>query len=88
MTQNAAAHRLRFILILGTLSATGPLAIDLYLPALPQMMRQFNTSASMMQLSITACLIGLAIGQLIVGPLSDRYGRRRPLFLGFFLFSH
>ncbi|MBT9671300.1 Bcr/CflA family efflux MFS transporter [Secundilactobacillus kimchicus] len=87
MTQNAAAHRLRFILILGTLSATGPLAIDLYLPALPQMMRQFNTSASMMQLSITACLIGLAIGQLIVGPLSDRYGRRRPLFLGFFVFA-
>lgn len=87
MAHVATNHRLRFILILGTLSATGPLAIDLYLPALPQMMRQFNTSASMMQLSITACLIGLAIGQVIVGPLSDRYGRRKPLFIGFLVFA-
>lgn len=82
-----ARHRLRFILILGTLSATGPLSIDLYLPALPQMMRQFQTSASLIQLSLTACLLGLAFGQLISGPLSDHYGRKKPLFIGFLIFA-
>ncbi|WP_252904675.1 Bcr/CflA family efflux MFS transporter [Secundilactobacillus silagei] len=80
-------HRLRFVLILGTLSATGPLSIDLYLPALPQMMRQFQTSASLIQLSLTACLLGLAFGQLIAGPLSDHYGRKRPLIVGFLVFA-
>jgi len=74
-------------LLLGTVSATGPLAIDLYLPALPQMKIQFATSASLMQLSITACLIGLALGQLIAGPLSDQYGRRKPLIIGFIIFG-
>ncbi|WP_203646613.1 MULTISPECIES: multidrug effflux MFS transporter [Levilactobacillus] len=74
-------------LLLGTVSATGPLAIDLYLPALPQMKIQFATSASLMQLSITACLIGLALGQLIAGPLSDQYGRHKPLVLGFIIFG-
>lgn len=80
-------HRLRFILILGTLSATGPLSIDLYLPALPQMMRQFQTSTSLIQLSLTACLLGLAFGQLIAGPLSDHYGRKKPLLAGFLVFA-
>ena len=80
-------HRLRFVLILGTLSATGPLSIDLYLPALPQMMRQFHTSTSLIQLSLTACLLGLAVGQLISGPLSDHYGRTRPLLAGFLVFA-
>ncbi|HBF74119.1 MAG TPA: Bcr/CflA family drug resistance efflux transporter, partial [Lactobacillus sp.] len=80
-------HRLRFVLILGTLSATGPLSIDLYLPALPQMMRQFQTSASLIQLSLTACLLGLAFGQLIAGPLSDHYGRKKPLLAGFLIFA-
>lgn len=74
-------------LLLGTVSATGPLAIDLYLPALPQMKTQFMTSASLMQLSITSCLIGLALGQLIAGPLSDQYGRKRPLIVGFIIFG-
>lgn len=73
--------------LLGTVSATGPLAIDLYLPALPQMRTQFATNASLMQLSITSCLIGLALGQLIAGPLSDQYGRKRPLIIGFLLFG-
>lgn len=80
-------RQLWLTLLLGTVSATGPLAIDLYLPALPQMRTQFATSASLMQLSITACLIGLALGQLIAGPLSDQYGRRRPLIAGFIIFG-
>lgn len=84
---SAKRHRLRFTLILGTLSATGPLSIDLYLPALPQMMRQFHTSTSLIQLSLTACLLGLAFGQLIAGPLSDHYGRKNPLIAGFLVFS-
>jgi len=87
---NTAISRRKLIwltLLLGTVSATGPLAIDLYLPALPEMKTQFATSASLMQLSITSCLIGLALGQLIAGPLSDQYGRRKPLIAGFILFG-
>ncbi|WCJ47715.1 multidrug effflux MFS transporter [Levilactobacillus brevis] len=80
-------RRIWLTLLLGTVSATGPLAIDLYLPALPQMKAQFATTASLMQLSITACLIGLALGQLIAGPLSDQYGRRKPLIIGFVIFG-
>ncbi len=75
------------IFILGVVSATGPLSIDLYLPALPQMTKTLNASASLVQLSLSACLVGLAVGQLIAGPLSDKYGRKNPLILGFILFS-
>ncbi|PWG00535.1 multidrug effflux MFS transporter [Levilactobacillus bambusae] len=74
-------------LLLGTISATGPLSIDLYMPALPQMTTQFHTSASLMQLSITACLVGLALGQVFWGPLSDRYGRKKMLLAGFATFA-
>lgn len=88
MNPTLTKRRLAWLtLLLGTVSATGPLAIDLYLPALPQMKTQFATTASLMQLSITACLIGLALGQLIAGPLSDQYGRRKPLIIGFILFG-
>ncbi len=71
----------------GTISATGPLSIDLYLPALPQMTRDLNAQPSLIQLSLSACLIGLALGQLISGPLSDKYGRKKPLMVGFFIFG-
>ncbi len=70
------------IVILGSLSTFGPLSLDLYLPALPALADELDASASASQLSITACLIGLAVGQLIAGPLSDQYGRRRPLIIG------
>jgi len=60
----------------------GPLSLDLYLPALPQLADDLNASASAAQLSITACLLGLAVGQLVAGPLSDRLGRKRPLIIG------
>jgi MFS transporter, DHA1 family, multidrug resistance protein len=68
--------------VLGLLSTFGPLSLDLYLPALPQLADDLHATASQAQLSITACLIGLAVGQLIAGPLSDRFGRRRPLLVG------
>jgi DHA1 family bicyclomycin/chloramphenicol resistance-like MFS transporter len=80
-----AHHRdrgLRLLILLGTLTAVGPLTIDLYLPAFPALARDLDVSASLVQLSLTACLIGLALGQLVAGPLSDRWGRRRPIIAG------
>ena len=70
------------VVVLGLLTMFGPLSLDLYLPALPQLADDLATSASAAQLSITACLVCLALGQLVAGPLSDRLGRRRPLMVG------
>lgn len=75
------------VFFMGVVSATGPLSMDMYLPGLPEMQRTFHSSASTLQLSITFCLIGLAVGQLIVGPISDRIGRRVPLVVGFGLYA-
>ncbi|WP_353989592.1 multidrug effflux MFS transporter [Pediococcus argentinicus] len=72
---------------MGLVSATGPLSMDMYLPGLPQMQHYFGSSASMLQLSITFCLVGLAVGQLFIGPLSDHIGRRIPLMVGFALYG-
>jgi len=67
---------------LGLLSTFGPISLDLYLPAVPDLATDLRTSTSAAQLSISFCLAGLACGQLIAGPLSDRYGRRAPLIIG------
>lgn len=76
-----------FILIfLGMLTAFGPFVTDMYLPTLPEMANWFNTTSSMVQLSLTASMIGLAAGQLFFGPLSDKYGRRPLLIIGMCLF--
>src|SRR5690625_5937613 len=64
------------------LTVFGPLSMDLYLPVLPELARDLEAPASAAQLTVTACLIGLASGQLVAGPLSDRFGRRRPLIVG------
>ena len=72
----------RTVVVLGGLTMFGPLSLDLYLPALPQLADDLDASASAAQLSITACLVGLAAGQLLAGPLSDRIGRKRPLMVG------
>ncbi|MEU7324330.1 multidrug effflux MFS transporter [Streptomyces griseoviridis] len=69
-------------LILGGLTATPPLAMDMYLPSLPQVTRVLDAPAATVQLTLTACLLGMALGQLVVGPMSDRWGRRRPLLAG------
>ena len=69
----------------GMLTAFGPFVTDMYLSALPAMMESFDTSASMVQLSLTCCMVGLGLGQLAFGPLSDRYGRK-PLLVGTILF--
>src|SRR2546430_2619064 len=73
---------LRFILLLGLLDAFGPLGIDMYLPAFPQIERDFKVPGGAMQLTLSFFLAGLAIGQLICGPISDRLGRRKPLLFG------
>lgn len=68
--------------ILGGLTALPPLSMDMYLPALPQVTTALNSPAATVQLTLTACLAGMALGQLVVGPMSDKWGRRRPLLIG------
>ena len=75
-------HRVQLIVILGALSAFGPLSLDMYLPALPALAADLSASAAEAQLTLTACLLGLACGQIVAGPLSDALGRRRPLLAG------
>ncbi|WP_184444290.1 multidrug effflux MFS transporter [Mycobacterium sp. AZCC_0083] len=77
--------RTRMIVVLGLLVALGPLTIDMYLPALPRIADELSVSSSVAQLTLTGTLAGLALGQLIVGPLSDSLGRRRPLMAGIVL---
>jgi DHA1 family bicyclomycin/chloramphenicol resistance-like MFS transporter len=79
-------HYYRLALILGALTAIGPLAIDMYLPAFPTIAREFGVAASVVQSSLAAYFIGIAIGQAFYGPLSDRLGRKPVLYLGLTLF--
>ncbi|TDV52092.1 multidrug effflux MFS transporter [Actinophytocola oryzae] len=76
------AARIRIILVLGALIALGPLTIDMYLPALPALGSDLGASESAVQLTLTGTLVGLGLGQLVIGPLSDAFGRRRPLIAG------
>ncbi|MEV6317122.1 Bcr/CflA family multidrug efflux MFS transporter [Streptomyces sp. NPDC051776] len=73
-------------LILGGLTAMPPLSMDMYLPALPEVTESLHSPAATVQLTLTACLAGMALGQLVVGPMSDRWGRRRPLVAGMVLY--
>src|SRR4051794_38479047 len=72
----------RVVLLLGSLIALGPLSIDLYLPALPDLTHDLGASPSSVQVTLTGILVGLGLGQLVIGPLTDVYGRRRPLLTG------
>lgn len=74
-------QRLAYILILGALTALGPFTIDTYLPALPTLEADFDVSAAVIQLTLTATTIGFGVGQLLVGPWSDKIGRRIPLIV-------
>ncbi|MGH8355259.1 MAG: multidrug effflux MFS transporter, partial [Pseudomonas sp.] len=78
---------LRILLILGALSAFGPMAIDFYLPSFPAIAKAFATDVEQVQHSLAAYFVGLAIGQLLYGPLADRFGRRGPLLAGIALFT-
>ncbi|MDD7476309.1 MAG: MFS transporter, partial [Desulfovibrio sp.] len=75
------------ILLLALCTAFGPLCTDMYLPALPDIAKDLNISTAFAQASITACLLGLALGQLFMGPVSDGRGRRGPLIFSLALFT-
>ncbi|RON58369.1 multidrug effflux MFS transporter [Pseudomonas frederiksbergensis] len=77
----------RTILILGALTAFGPLAIDFYLPAFPAIAQSFGTDEKHVQMTLAAYFLGLSIGQLLYGPVADRFGRRIPLLTGVGLFT-
>lgn len=77
---------LSWVVVLGLLSAIGPLCTDFYLPALPEITEQLSATGTQTQLSLTAALLGLGLGQMFFGPLSDRIGRRKPLALSLLLF--
>lgn len=74
-------RRTLYIVLLGALTALGPFTIDLYLPAFPVLEADFQTTAAAIQLTLTGTMIGFAVGQLVVGPLSDKVGRRIPLIV-------
>lgn len=76
-----ARHQRRLMLALGALTAFGPISLDVYLPSLPQLGADLGASESLTQFTMSACMIGLALGQLLWGPISDRFGRRMPLIL-------
>lgn len=84
--QPSKSRRLWMAFVMGSLAAFGPLTIDMYLPAFPMLMEGLHASTSLVQLSLTACLLGLALGQLFIGPLSDIYGRRKPLLAGLVIY--
>lgn len=79
-------YRIVVILILGLLSALGPFSIDLYLPGFPEIANDLNTTTARVALSLSSYFIGVSIGQIIYGPLMDRYGRLKPLMIGLFLY--
>ncbi|MGI6218342.1 MAG: multidrug effflux MFS transporter [Bacteroidaceae bacterium] len=81
MTTANRNSQLYLLPVIGAISAFGPFVTDFYLPALPVLNKYFHTTASLVQLSLTFSMIGLAVGQLIIGPLSDKYGRKSPLLL-------
>ncbi|MDD5868994.1 MAG: MFS transporter [Succinatimonas sp.] len=74
-----------YLFTLGMLCAFAPMCSDMYLPALPMLMEYFNTNPATVQMSLTASFIGLAVGQLFIGPISDTYGRIKPLYVSLVL---
>ena len=72
----------KYVLMLGLMCALPAVSTDMYLPSLPDVARDLGTSATAAQLTMTAMLIGGAVGQLVIGPLSDRFGRRKPVLIG------
>ncbi|MGW2008068.1 Bcr/CflA family multidrug efflux MFS transporter [Streptomyces nigrescens] len=84
----AASRRTSLLvtLVLGGLTAVPPLSMDMYLPALPQVTAALHSPAATVQLTLTTCLAGMALGQMIVGPMSDKWGRRRPLLAGMVIY--
>lgn len=82
MSETQAGRRLGLLVVLGALSAFGPLSMDLYLPSTPTIAADLHAGQALVQLTMSGCVAGLALGQLVAGPLSDSLGRRRPLLVG------
>jgi MFS transporter, DHA1 family, multidrug resistance protein len=83
----AKTNTLTFALLLAAFSALGPFTFDMYLPSFPQIMKDFDTTASTIQVSLTATLLGVGIGQIFMGPISDVHGRRKPLVFAMIVYS-
>lgn len=81
-----ARTRFWLTIFLGMMTAIAPLSTDMYLPALPEVQADFGVSTSLVQMTLTMTTLGMALGQILAGPLSDRYGRRMPLFIGMLVF--
>jgi DHA1 family bicyclomycin/chloramphenicol resistance-like MFS transporter len=78
-----AIHNTVLMLILGSIQAIMPISIDLYLPALPTIAHEYNVLPGAVQFTLAIFMIGVAVGQLFYGPLTDKYGRKPPLYVGF-----
>jgi DHA1 family bicyclomycin/chloramphenicol resistance-like MFS transporter len=89
LNKPSGKKRLQLAVLLGSLGLLGPFTIDTYLPSFPTIVKDFHTSASLVQISLTSCLLGLGLGQLFIGPLSDVKGRRGPLllFIGLYILA-
>src|SRR5689334_17498399 len=75
-----------WLVLLGALTAIAPFAVDMYLPGFPEIQRSLGAPAGRMELTLSSFFIGMALGQLFYGPVSDRYGRKKPLYFGITLF--
>lgn len=86
MDSRTNKNQVRFALLLAVFCALGPFTVDMYLSSFPEIMKFFGTNASMVQASLTSALLGLSLGQIVIGPLSDVNGRRKPLLISMILF--
>ncbi|MBX3040605.1 MAG: multidrug effflux MFS transporter [Bdellovibrionaceae bacterium] len=88
MIQTTAVPRSKsfLILILGLMTAVSPFSIDMYLPAFSQMAKELDTTVAQISLSLSSYFVGIALGQLVYGPLLDRFGRKKPLYVGFLIY--
>src|SRR3954462_7602526 len=86
MNQKAAKKKFYIILVLGMLTALGPFSIDMYLPAFPAIAKGLNTRVAQVMLSLSSFFIGISAGQLIYGPLLERFGRKKPLYIGLVIY--
>src|SRR5688500_2563359 len=86
MNDSRGSKNFYLILILGLLTAIGPFSIDMYLPAFPDIAKDLHTDVSQVMLSLSSFFIGISVGQLIYGPLLERFGRKRPLYFGLALY--
>src|SRR5262245_595767 len=86
MNSNRTNRSFYLILILGLLTAIGPFSIDMYLPAFPDIANGLHTTVAQVTLSLSSFFIGISAGQLLYGPLLERYGRKKPLYFGLCLY--